>query len=380
MKRVYLNLAFICLSAITAIGQTTVTNATFPVAGDTLRAVTDVTFTGFDPTMVGADLTWDFTGVASGPGTELVYLDAANGPAKDSFPEADLYTSSGIGQDIYYRTSNNRIVEVGRDGVDPILGAVEISVEVDGNSVLRRAPISFGDTYDDDYGFSIEIQTEDLPDSLQALLNGPILSVEAIRVFVDVEVDEEVDAWGVLNLPTETHDVLRIKRATTTSTTLEGLTAAGWIDIGALVTLVVPDFAELLQTTVVDSYAFVSDDSKEPVVTVTIDNTTMLASTAYRVDNLSVSTADATTTQGDVNAFPNPSYGYLHFEFAGLPSDNYRVEILNILGAKAWSGQSKGKQLLEADVHDLRPGIYLYRVYNSKGNKISTKRLMIVRP
>lgn len=381
MKRVYLYFALLCISSASLVGQTTVTNASFPRVGDTLRTVTDLTFTGFDPSMVGADLSWDFTSLAAGPGVEVVYLDVDNAPAKDSFPEADMYISGeGLGQDIYYRTSNNRIVEVGRDGFDPILGAVEISVAVEGNSVLRRAPVSFGDTYDDDYGFALEIDISTLPDSLQAIFENPILMADAIRVFVDIEVEEEVDAWGTLTLPSRSHDVLRIKRTTTTNSTLEALTVAGWIDLGAFAAFLPDLVGDLLQETVVDSYVFIADDSKELVASVTIDSVTNVTSTVYRVDNLSVNTADVPALKGDVTAFPNPSFGNLNFSFAGLPTDNYRVEIYNILGAKSWSGNSKGKQLLEADVQDLRPGIYLYRVYNSKGTKITTKRLMVVRP
>jgi len=104
-------------------------------------------------------------------------------------------------------------------------------------------------------------------------------------------------------------------------------------------------------------------------------------STTFSSKLVSSSVDPVKFTSGDIVAFPNPSYGDVRFEFKNMPSDKYRVELYDILGRKMWSETSRrGQKVLDADLTAMRRGTYLYRVFDSKGKKLTTKRLMIVRP
>ncbi len=186
MKRIYIFALSILLSSVSSMAQISVTNASFPVAGDTLKTSVDVAFTDFDPSNIGEDITWDFSGLTPDITTVAVYVDATTGSSTADYPDADLLQlGDGAGQDIYYKSSNNRITEEGRSGLDPVFQAIDLVVAVEGNAVFRRA-LDFGDTFDDQYGFSLEIAVSDLPDSIASLLGG---LVSDIRVNVDFEIN-----------------------------------------------------------------------------------------------------------------------------------------------------------------------------------------------
>lgn len=381
MKKIYTTNILIFLAVFALQAQTTITNSTFPVAGDMLRTGNSVSFTGFDPEIKGAGQIWDFSNLSPSTINVATYLDASEGEASDSFPEADLLLSNEL-QDIYYKTSNNRIVEVGRTGLDPIAGAVPIEVMVDGNSVLRRAPVSFGDTYDDEFGFELIIPKASLPDSILAQLGALVTLVGDFRVAVSIEVDEEVDAWGTASMPANmSHDVLRVKRTTLTETMVEVQFAGSWVDISTL-PFALPEFlAALLDPQTVISYVFLTNDVKEELVNISTDTMGNVLSTVFQTDELVSSNEIGSIRNAEVVAFPNPSYGNLRFEFRNMPADSYTVEILDILGRKIWTETSnRGQQLMEANLVGFRRGTYLYRVSDSRGNKLTTKRLMIVRP
>jgi len=378
MKKLLPSIVLSLLTTVAALSQITVSNATFPSIGDELTTATSVVQPIFDPEEVGGNIVWDFTNFTALVSTTLTYVDAAEGSAIEEFPDADLMqVASVVGQDIYYKTSNNRIVEVGRSGVDPIFAAVDFDAAVDGNAVLRRAPLTFGDTYDDMYGFGLEIPVSALPDSIAGVFGG---LVSDVRVRVDFEIFDEVDAWGTVNLPASVHEVVRLNRETTTSTMVEVNFLGAWVNLLDL-PVPLPEFVEdIIRPSTVNNYIFLSDDSKEEIANITVDSTGTILSAVYKSDVIS-SANEVQLSSTDIVAYPNPSYGDITFRLQALPADEYRVAVYDILGRQCWSGTAaRGKDKLHADLSANKAGTYIYRVYDSAGRKIATKRLMILRP
>jgi len=359
-------------------GQITITNSTFPAAGDTLRTVTTFDFSGFDKSMVGADLTWNLTAASGGFMTEVVYEDPEEGSSSAFFPDADLLDNSTL-QEIYYQTFNNKIVEIGRSGLDPVLNAIDLTFENEGESVFRRAPMSFGDVFTDNSSFFVKSDASVIPDTL--LEQFPI-TPDSLRLLVETKNDDVVDAWGSLELPGGTYEVLRVKRTTTTNAEL-GIYAGpfiGWLNIDPEVFGNLGGLLDLLGENTTVSYRFFANDNKEVVASFTEDMDGNLASMTYKGD-MTTSVPKVNYKKENILTYPNPTFGNVTFQLMNLPHDNYEVVVYNIIGKRLWSSKIdffKGK--LEADLSHLQKGTYFYSILNGKGQKVTTRRLMIMTP
>lgn len=362
------------------VGQVTINNSIFPVPGDTLRTLAANNDAGFDPGIVGENLEWDLRGLSNDQVTLTIYSDASEGDAIEMFPEADLLDKSDA-QEIYYKSFNNKIVEVGRSGVDPVLGILDLSVNNDGESVLRRAPMSFGDAYDDDSSFKITSPSSVIPDELFPGLTG---FIDSIRLTVETENNDFVDSWGKLRLPNDDYDeVLRIKRTTTTNATLEvQVPGLGWslLDENSIFYEALGEFSELLGETITTSYQFYANDNKEILANLTYDDEGTLLTSIYKGE-LITSTSDVDFREVGVATYPNPTYGDVTFELKNLPKGEYSIALYNIIGKKLWSNNfDKNSEVMNTNLGHLKKGTYLYSILDENGRKVTTKRLMIITP
>lgn len=377
MKRFYITFLAIVACSFLTYGQVEITNAIFPAKGDSLKYGIDVSYKDFDPEVKGAGKLWDFTFLQT-QGTNLqVFLDAGSGANTAAYPDAELVRVSTIGQDIYYKSDATKMYEVGRAGLDPLFGAVEIEVAVTDEPIYRKAPIKYNDTYDNEYGFELEIPVTSLPDSIQAIFAGLVSDVK-----VNIRFQEAVtaDAWGKLAIPDGNFDVLRLHRLTTRTTEVFVKFLGTYVALADLPVTIPPEISEVIKPETYSNYIFLSNDAKEEIVNVATDSTGITGVT-FKVNEILTSTSQPKKVDRTFSTFPNPSYGDVTFEFGDSANDQYRVEVYDVLGRKVWSDTTRSSQRsLRADLTGLRRGMYLYRIYNSKGLKLATKRLLIVRP
>ena len=360
-------------------GQVTIDDSTFPVPGDTLRTVTSFNFDGFDKEMTGEDLFWGLTNVSGGFLTETIYIEPTEGVASDLFPDADLLDNSTL-QEIYYQTLDDRIVEIGRAGLDPVLNLIDLTFENEGENLLRRAPMSFGDSFMNESSFRIQVPGSEIPDTLLDLL--PIVP-DSMRLIVE-ELDEDVvDAWGTVEIPGGTYEVIRVKRTTTTNVQLAAkVPVLNWLVVDPANPLFagLGPLLDLLGETVEMSYAFVANDNKEIIASFAENEEGELVSMTYKGD-VTTSVGKINLKEEDILTYPNPTFGDVTFKLVNLPHDNYKVVVYNILGKQLWSSDIdffEGK--LVADLSHLRKGTYFYSVINGQGQKVATRRLMIITP
>ena len=367
------------LLPLISIGQVTITNSIFPVPGDTLRTVTTPNFTGFDKNQVGADQIWDFSNVDGGFLAETIYTEPENGEASDMFPDADMLDNSTL-QEIYYETFNNKVVEIGRSGLDPVLNLIDLTFENDGESVLRRAPMSFGDAFSDESSFFIKADAAILPDSILGSLAS---SVDSLRLLVETKHEDEVDSWGTLELRNGMYDVIRVKRTTTTNAVLGAkVLFLGWVDVDPDNPLFGPlgELLSLLGESTTISYQFFANDNKEIIASFAEDLEGNVITMTYKGD-ITTSVDKINLKEENLLTYPNPTYGEVTFQLMNLPHDNYSVEVYNVIGRKLWSSEIdffQGK--LRADLSHLRKGTYFYSILNGHGQKVTTRRLMIITP
>ena len=126
--------------------QITITNATFPAAGDTLKTATDLDPAGIVMTSPGGPQTWDFTSLNATTRAVNAFRPAAEGTASANFPGAELVTISDVGAEVYFDVTNTAFSILGIRGSG--LGGgfpIETDFRYSPPLIERRAPVNFFD-------------------------------------------------------------------------------------------------------------------------------------------------------------------------------------------------------------------------------------------
>ncbi len=377
-----LNLLTFLFSLIACCGfsQITVTNATFPVAGDTLKTVFDGMPVNIDINPAGGniDATWDFSGL-QGVLNETVYRPASEGEAYDDFPSADLVTSFGLAGENYYRVTDNQVQFIGYQGPDPANLGINLSVQIDPPVIDRRAPIEFSDIFTEDGAILVAVAADDIPGPL---LDSFAITPDSLRLRITIDRSSFVEGWGSVIIPGGTYSAIREKRVELTETRLDIKLGIGpfaeWLDVTDIIGL---DFLGVDTTT---TYRFYGETSKEPIAIVTVDDidNDQVLFVDYKFNDVSTNVQYVNDGKPDILAYPNPAIEDVRLEMMNLNSGKYRVKIYNILGLEVWKKDYTiyGDRIVKVDISNFRKGTYLYSLINENGKTIATKRLVVMRP
>ncbi len=372
---------FILLLAFTQINaQITVTEASFPDLGDTLRTAIDA-MPSVDLLGPGGDQEWDFTSL-SGIVQEQVVQLADSGEFFDEFPEADLLITSAANIDageFYYDKTSTTYSNMGFVGPDPANFGLNVLARLDPPLTERRAPMNFFDVNTADTDITIAFDADILPPEISDSL--PV-APDSLRFRIAIDRLDVVDAWGTMAIPGGTFDVLREKRTEQRETRLDVLVGIGpfseWIDITDVIGL---DFLGI-DTTI--TYNFFSEDAKEAIAVVTVDNVTDdPIRVEYKSNDIVSGVNYVNTGKADIFASPNPAITEVRFEFLNLKKGIYRLKIFNILGVEVFSERhdiSTNHKAIGVDLTNFKKGTYLYSIIDERGKTITTKRLIILKP
>lgn len=371
IMKMSLSISAILMTAfLKTFGQITVTNAAFPVAGDSVFYSID-TLASILPGASGGNQNWDFTTLVAAFDRQSVYQAAANGQNAASFPNAELVVISQANE-TYYNTTATRFENVGYTGAGPF--NLPLNLKFSPPVAERRAPLTFG-------GFPNQESTNLSVTFPTSALAGQIpnlpATIDSLRVKIEFKRLDFADAWGTLKLPAFTHNVLREKRFQTTDTKIEILVPVfGWIEAP----FAIPGAG--LDTTI--TYNYFSETDKEAVAVVTMNAAeTEATSVRYKrgktlsaIDNL------GENARATVQAYPNPAVEHTVFYCSNVPEGQYVLKLYNVIGTVVWrqEQQISGSKSVRLDLENFKKGTYLYSLSDMKGNILATKRLMIVKP
>lgn len=365
------------LTAYCASAQITVTNATFPAAGDTLKTVFDGMPVNIDinPASGTIGASWNFSNL-QGMLRETVFRPASEGNAADEFPGANLVTSFGVAGENYYKTTNNRYELIGYQGPDPANLGLNLSVHINPPLVEKRAPLNFTDSYSDEGAVLVPIAASDIPGGI---LDSLPVTPDSVRVRIAIERSGFIEGWGTLAIPGGSYDVLREKRVELTETRLDvKIGSLPWFDVTDLAGL---DFLGADTTT---TYNFYDENSKEAIAVATVDNidNDQVLFVEYKYNDVVTNVRYVNSGKPDILAYPNPAMEDIRLEFMNLNSGKYTVKMYNILGVEVWKKEYtiNGNRIVRIDVSNFRKGTYLYSLVNENGKTISTKRIIVMRP
>jgi hypothetical protein len=372
-------LALLC--SLGAQAQITVTDATFPVAGDTLRYAYDENPVGFNPaTPPGFNQTWDFSGLVKDKTERVIYRAAITGIHVADFPGAEL-VQQGATRETYYNVSSTKFEVMGYAGADAIFG-VEVIEHFGPPYAERKAPLNFFDINQQTTNLSLPIAINQIPDSL---LTGLAVIPDSIRVRVNIQRLEVVDGSGTCLIPGGSYPVLRMKRTEYTTTNLDAYISSpfplGWIDATAF--LGGNGLGQFLGTDTTTTFRFYSNTEKEEIAVATMNND---LSSVTRIGFKNTQTTAVPEINdpeiADISAFPNPAIDEVRFDCSNLPQDDYTLQIFNIIGNLVWkeTHQIIGNRSIHLDLENFKKGIYVYSLSNKTGQVIGTKRLVVLKP
>jgi hypothetical protein len=200
-----------------------------------------------------------------------------------------------------------------------------------------------------------------------------------------------VDGWGNCSIPGGTYPVLRQKQTQYTSRAVDVKIQIGpfatWVDLstflgsggggGAL--------GALLGTDTTVAYHFLSGTEKEEIAVATMNKAlNAVQSVRFKHNKNTMVDAQEADAPGSasIQAYPNPAVDWVRFDCTNLPSGDYSLKVFNILGRVVWRDnfQVSGNKSIRVELDNFRKGTYLYSLLDGKGNIISTKRLLVLKP
>lgn len=382
MNTKLLHILFYILVPFLAIGQITISESVFPRVGDTLRYAVnyapDIKLYGASTTSI----TWDFSGLTSTSIDRTIYYRVEDAKYGSDFQDAQMYALIN-GVESFYQISENQFRQIGVGGAGFGPFTIAKSVRIEGDAIDRRANVTYGDKFNEAYMVTVLEASKNLPDTIKNTLER--VFIDSIRIEFMVTQETKYDAYGRMILPSGQVDVLRAAVSEVNTPALYAkFPVFGWQPLDVSQFDNASALAELIKERKTKSYEFHTNESKELAAKVNVEVSEENIETPTRAvvkAPKSLSTTPVRIKEPAINVFPNPTFGDIEFTLKNYPVDDYRVEIYNIVGKKIDSLNFKpGQSTLRTNLSHLRKGTYLYTIYNSKNEKITTRRLVIMTP
>ncbi|MBK7337468.1 MAG: T9SS type A sorting domain-containing protein [Saprospirales bacterium] len=389
MRNTLLSFLFL-LSGLGVQAQITITAATFPAAGDTLRfALVNGPGLPNIATPPGGNQFWDLSAISSDESFEWVYLPAVVGQNVNQFPGAELVVLGASGEQ-YYNVTSNKFELMGYTSNTLLNVPFDVLYKNNPPFVERYSPLNFFDIHQQSQSHLLPFAMADLPASLKdAILNAIPATPDSIRLRIATQTLAVVDAWGSLTIPgpapNPPYTVLREKQTQYVERRIDAkINPLGWLDVtDVAITNNLGGGIDYFGVDTTSTYFFFNDAAKEEIAVVAVDiNNLSSLSIRYKNNEPSGPLADKpVASEASIRAYPNPAAGWIILECAGLPADLYSLRFFDSSGSLVWSDTRwlAGEQSIRVDLKGLANGIYFYRLEDGKGRLLKADRLVIGR-
>lgn len=350
-----LKTAFLATALCATMGhaQITLTANRIPVPGDRIvRSLFDST--GVHEGSAGANLTWDFSGLAStGDSTAVMYVEPALTPAGSDFPGATVateYIEDGDSAYTYYIGAGTHFALLG-------MATADMNVVYSNAEVLLTFPFSYNSEFND-----ISAASYELDDDIRVERNGTIQA--------------KADGHGTIILPGGSAiNALRVRvRQVSIDTTF------------------FDNWPVFVTTTEALSYQWYDATHKFPVFGISY---TEINSNGFTTRNKSVTMA-AQSGMVDVREpgggrpdglhlrqnFPNPFNPSTTIAYSLPREERVTLEVYNLMGQRV--ARLVDDEVQEAGSHevmfgaaDLPSGVYLYTL--TAGKEVHTRKLTLLK-
>lgn len=197
---------------------------------------------------------------------------------------------------------------------------------------------------------------------------------DSCRITVSMQEDILVDASGTLHLPTTSMTVLRQLMVTRSAMRVENLVQGRWKDV----TPTVPGLRLLRENL---RMRFVDAQSGMLMAEAELGDKNQIISMMFMTHPLVTRILPEEPSKPDILAYPNPSYGPMRFQLRDFANGHYQLRIFNILGVpvrdvEVWVDHPR--ETVSVDLSELQRGTYIYRLQDSSGKALRTKKIVLI--
>lgn len=324
----------------------------------------------------GKNQVWNYYYFEPSISNEVTFSNAIQGNYFHQMKGADVVAKSANGLEIYYKISGNSVLEVGRIGFPWLMPDLNSVIVYKTKPVIKKSGMQYNDRYTDRSSFTIAVSREEMTEVRDKL---PYYA-DSLRLKVEILREGIIDGEGELLLPDGKYDVLREREEITITTKVYSPAAIGWNEISgnglSNSEVIIPP-----ETKKITRYRYWDKILPMPVMEIESYNSRKHKIKYINLDSSLPSISSNRATK-DVIAVPNPTYGDITFQLVNLPSGTYQLQITDIFSKKLYDQSFKVgyDRKIKTDLGFLPKGTYVYSIIDNFGNKITTKRVVIITP
>ncbi len=391
MQNFFYTISAFYLFSLPLIAQPTITNASFPQAGDVLEISTMADTTSMVTMSQPLAQTWDFRYLYTEGYREETIEGASTGVNFGDFPNTELLQPLvGTLGSAYVDVTATTMTRMG--GGLEFFGFGFVSPYSDPH-VLQTAPLTFNTQRTDNFDIRFGEHIDSIP-LLRGLLDAALASSplpggvtpDSIRIKVSGSRLMYNEAHGTLMLYDGNYNVLRQKVREETNIFIELRIASPfggggfWFDVTGLLTTAVPLPVPTEFTSVYFDY--LAEGYKQPIVrqNVNPDNEQQVRSVEFKGQVQPSAVKPAVRGDFSANLAPNPATQYVRIDLGSEQTQDITLIVSDI----------QGKQLLRRDklngrLHELSTdfiqssGHYPISFYDRSGRLLGTQILYILR-
>ena len=362
-------------------GQYTISDKILPTIGDTSYFVSTpdrIPIHMMEKNRAGV---WDYSILSVPYATVEVFESAAKGKHFTEFKSASLVLKKINGEEHYFRIDKGSLLLVGKVIFSPAARKGFFVVKFIKPKLILKTPVKISQTDKREELLQITVRRTELMENWQKYFPA---TVDSVMWEVHRKADCEAKEAGYLIFHGEGYQV-QFSESIVQSTykiKIKNKGKKNWVNF-PLDTFKWPE--EIKNLWFSNDYTqrdFYSEQFKGAVLSYKISSEGMFSDITFQIKD---SRREVPLYQGqrsEVISFPNPAFGTLYFSLLNYPSDNYSLEVYNVIGKVIYS-QSLSNGIgnrYKIDLGHLRKGTYMYSILDSKGNKLTTKRFALVTP
>lgn len=322
------------------------------------------------------DNMWNFNFINSYFCIEEQYVEAKTGKNFTYFPKAELVVKSPNNNEEYYIKKTGSFYSLGKVMEVPFLRSNKLIIKYTQPRKIFRGDVVADQTTASSYIMESKMAISDFISPLQGF------PAESDSIMIEVFVNESYfrsDVGILLYNSTSRHSQRQESDISARYKFRYKLSKSKiWKEASTLKLKDLPGYLQTIFRQADSRVIFLSNEYKGETISYNVIGNEVM-DFIFQDNEASPTSLNLSSNETSVLSLPNPSFGHSTLYLINLPFDNYSFEVFNIVGSKVLTkkiDKTDGKEVA-LDLTLLKKGTYVYRLINSRGEKLATKRLVI---
>jgi len=349
--RKYILAIAVVMTASTSFGQITITSANIGDPGDSyLMAYDNEIPPHVQPGPAGPAQTWDFSALTADEIDTVLFLHPDSTPYAGFFPGTNLAISQNDEEMWGFMAKNMLELSIlGAVISVPELGVMPVVLEP--KDIMADFPVNYLDSLE--HSFKVDVS-----------IASPEPGIDSIRYKSTTFKTSKTDAWGTMNLPMGSYDVLRVNEQRVMVDSVWTKLLWFWVFISRTVDTI-------------EMYYWWSDAPEAGFYLASMDvepGTTQINTLSF-MHNPEVGIYER--NDFDVRVYPVPVKDHLFLELPSAISVNLRI--MNAAGQLVRIGSWENENKIRVNTEDLQAGMYFYVLKDESGRFLQSGKFLKTR-